>query len=386
MIPPILSLCARIEGHPTQRVLLERACESFSEWDTLLLVTEAHGMAPLLHKHLLLYQEFVPDNFFRGLRFLCLRHRQANLLLMDCLHQLLSLLEENGIPSLILKGAALCHTVYPEPEMRPMRDLDILLTKEDAAFAHRLLQKHGFVYSAEKSPQGYYHLPALLTTIGGMQICVELHHGLFPDDPPYYQQLTYADLYKKALPFTVGGITAFCPGPEDMLYHLYQHGFHAPLTFEPYKLISLADIVNLVEQKTETIDWGIMKNMYPQVLQALPLFHHLTPWSDAALQKVPFQVQKRPEHTGKPYAGWPRNTFSGKSRRKRLLLLCETIYPGKWWLMLYYNTNSILSVIFCRAIQHPLHLLRWIKVYARMYRKKKGAPEQAVRFKENQSL
>lgn len=374
MLSPILSLCARVEGSTILGQQLNTACDGFTEWDSLLSEAESHGMAPLLQKHLSVYRERVllPDTFLRGLRFLCLRHQQANLLLAENLRQILVLLEQKGIPSLILKGGALSQTLYPEIGLRPMRDIDILLSKEDADFTHTFLQQHGFVCSTEKTPQGYYHLPALLKTINGMQICVELHHGLFPDDPPYYQQLTYEDLYRKAKPFNIGGTTAYSLGTEDMLYHLYQHGFHAPLTFEPYKLISVADIVSLVEQQVHTLDWDFLGKQYPQVVKTLPLFHYLTPWSSTVLQKLPLLLPCSAKKSGAPYQGWPRVSMAKKRTTTHLQLLRETLLPGRWWLMLYYNPDGVFALIFCRLVQHPLHLLRWVKIYGLLFLKKRG--------------
>lgn len=376
MISPILSLCARVQSHSGQQLLLEKACNGFSEWETLLSDAEAHGMAPLLYRHLSFQEGLAPATFLRGLRFLCLRHQQANFLLMECLRQILLLFKQNSIPSLLLKGGSLCQTLYPEVGLRPMRDIDILLKKEDAFLAHDILQNHGYVCSTEKTPKGYYHLPALHKKLNGMEICVELHHGIFPNDPPYYQQLSYKDFYRTAQSFEIEGTTAYTLATEDMLYHLYQHGFHAPLTFEPYKLISIADIVSLVEEKAEELNWNLLEKKYPQVLHALPLFHHITPWSNALLQKVPFLIQTRPRHVAKPYSGWPRCTFVKEKPASRLKILKETLFPGQWWLMLYYNTNGVCSLIFCRIVHHPLHLLRWVKIYGGLFLKRGGGLSQ----------
>jgi len=95
-----------------------------------------------------------------------------------------------------------------------------------------------------------------------------------------------------------------------MLWHLFQHGFHAPLTYEPYKLISAADIVGLVESQVDTLDWEKIRKVYPQLFRALPLFHHLTPWHDAVLRKIPNEKRRRrstPSGAGDSYKGWPRS-------------------------------------------------------------------------------
>jgi hypothetical protein len=44
----------------------------------------------------------------------------------------------------VLKGAALAHLVYPEPLLRPMRDIDILVRAEEVYRGYALLPQIGF--------------------------------------------------------------------------------------------------------------------------------------------------------------------------------------------------------------------------------------------------
>ncbi len=370
--PSILSLCARIEAHDLQRRQLATACNNFRQWDELLYQAEEQGMGPLLHMHLAAIEKEAPDTFLRGLRFLSLRHQQANILLMKSLHRILSILEAEGIPSLILKGAALCQTLYPRIGLRPMRDIDLLLAKEDVYHAHALLQKEGFRAPAADIPKDYLHLPPLYQKVDDMQICLELHHGLFPNDPPYYQPLSFEKLYQNKLAFKVNGITAYTLATEEMLWHLYQHGFHAPLTYEPYRLISVADIVSLVEDKMKEIDWEKITADYPQLFRALPLFHYLTPWNNTVLTKFSFKKETTLSGIGESFKGWPQLKLTQWRAKGILRSLRLTLFPPRWWLMLYYSTGeNALASIWCRLARHPIHILRWMKIYGTIFLQKK---------------
>jgi len=363
----ILNLCARIESHGQQHRRLTAACSNFSQWDKLLYQAEDQGMGPLLHRHLAAVEGEVPDTFLRGLRFLIIRHQQANILLTRSLHFILSLFEEEGIPSLVLKGSALCRTLYPEIGLRPMRDIDLLLAREDVQHGHALLQEKGFRASTAALPDGYFHLPPLFRMVDGMQICVELHHGLFPDDPPYYQSLSLVELSRNALAFEVDGLTAYTLANEEMLWHLYQHGFHAPLTYEPYRLISVADVVSFVEHNVGELDWEKIRGVYPQLYKILPLFHYITPWNDTVIAKILYEKHTVPSAVGEPFNGWPRQRFTSVGDKKLLAFLWHTFVPGQWWLMLYYSTEGLLSFLWARLVRHPLHILRWLKIYATAY-------------------
>ncbi len=359
----ILSLCSRLRPHPKQQQRLAAACADFTHWDDLLRHAEEQGMGPLLHSHLTAIEVDLPDTFFRGLRFLCLRHQQANTLLMQCLHGLIEMLKEEGINCLVLKGAVLCKILYPDVGMRPMRDIDLLLAKEDVEHAHAFLLKNGFYRSTTVMPDDHYHLSPLYQPVGGMQICVELHHDLFPDCPPYYQSLPFADLYQNAQPFDVNGATGYALATEEMLWHLYQHGFHAPLTYEPYKLISSADIVSLVEEKFEEIDWGKIESIYPELFNALPVFHYLTPWNEKVLEKISIKGKAVSFGTGEPFNGWPRLRLSQQKERGFLEILHYTFLPGQWWLMVYYAPKGRFSYLWCKFYRHPKHVFWWVKLY-----------------------
>lgn len=372
MTPSILNLCARVKTHALQRRQLAKACNSFNQWDDLLYQAEEQGMGPLLHRHLAEIEGEVPGTFLRGLRFLSLRHKQANVLLMKSLHHILSLLEAEGIPVLVLKGAALCHTLYPEISLRPMRDIDLLLAKEDVQHAHAFLQKKGFRTSTAVLPDGYFHLPPLFKNVDGMHVCVELHHDLFPDDPPYYQPLPFAELYQNRLVFEVEGMPAYTLATEEMLWHLYQHGFHAPLTYESYRLISVSDIVGLVEDKVKELDWEKITAIYPQLFRALPLFHYITPWNDTVLTRIPFNKRVAPSGVGESFKGWPRVQLTQQRNIGAVEILRHTLFPAQWWLMLYYSTgDGLLSSIWCRLVWHPMHVLRWVKIYGSIFMKAK---------------
>jgi hypothetical protein len=373
-VDQILNLCARVQQHPVQHHSLVKACSVFSKWDILICRAEEQGMGPLLHWHLTTFEESLPDSFLRGLRFLRLRHRQANALLAQSLRYMLELLEAEGMPSLVLKGAALCRTLYPDPGLRPMRDIDLLLAKEDVQRAHVFLQEKGFRASTSAIPEDHFHLPALYHDVDGLQVCIELHHDLLPNCPPYYQPLLFADLYSNALAFDVDGITAYTLATEEMLWHLYQHGFHAPLTYEPYKLISVADIVSLVEKKFAEIDWLKMELEYPQLLRALPLFHHITPWNDEVLEAMPFSSKVIPSKVGERFTGWPYFRLSEQRERGFIEILRYTFFPGQWWMLMYYTPESRLSYIWSRLVRHPMHIFWWIKLYWNIYLKENTPP------------
>ncbi|WLE98911.1 MAG: nucleotidyltransferase family protein [Candidatus Electrothrix communis] len=360
---PLLRLCARIEPHPLQQEMLAQACSGFQAWDDLIQQSEVHGIAPLLLHHLLLAEINPPDHVLRSLRLLTLRHRQTNILLTETLGRVLTILEVAGIPALVLKGAALCQSLYPEPGLRPMRDIDLLVPWDQALPAHTLLQQHGFQDPSVFTPEDHLHLAALYQEVDGIQVCLELHRSLFPDCPPCPKRIDFSELYQRAKAFEGNEVSAFTLGNEDMLWHLYQHGFHAPLPYEPFKLISAADIIGLVEARLDAIDWDRIKSVYPHLLAALPQLHSLSPWNEAVQERLGFGTESRPSGVGKSFTGWPRRKLAEQKGRGVKLILRDTFLPPDWWLRIYYAPKGQIGRLWSLIVQHPLHVFWWIKLY-----------------------
>ena len=77
---------------------------------------------------------------------------QQNKTRLELLRSVVAQLREAGIPSLMLKGAALSLAFYRDPGLRPMRDVDLLVPKERSADAARKLVELGFKPEGGKFP------------------------------------------------------------------------------------------------------------------------------------------------------------------------------------------------------------------------------------------
>ncbi|MBR3355519.1 MAG: nucleotidyltransferase family protein [Oscillospiraceae bacterium] len=71
-------------------------------------------------------------------------------------NMLFQLLEENGIPCIILKGAAAA-MYYPNPSLRTMGDVDILVKRADFYKAVDLIENNGYKLAHEKQVDAYHY-------------------------------------------------------------------------------------------------------------------------------------------------------------------------------------------------------------------------------------
>lgn len=139
-----------------------------------------------------------------------------------------------------------------------------------------------------------------------MPVCIEIHHGVYPDCPPYYPEVNFEKLLATAREISIEGIVALTLGDTETLHYLYQHAFRTPLAYESYKLINVADITSFTEKLFHNIDWSGIRREYPQVFNVIPLLHHISPWD---FEKIPRDFVSERDHRRrlKPQAfvGWP---------------------------------------------------------------------------------
>jgi hypothetical protein len=355
----LLALCARADGKPAPDQQLARQANNFTEWTEVSAQAETHGLGPLLYIHFKTAGVSLPITIKRELQGLYLRHCHANKVRAQALAEILTAYQAAGIEALVLKGAALAHLVYPEPGLRPMGDLDLLVKKAEARRAQQVLAELGFnapLPGPDDNLPGK-HLAAATRHSQGLLTSVELHHNLFNIGTPASLELD--ELVAPPRPFALEGQTAYTLPYEEMLWHLCQHLI---LISQPFRLIWLADIVGLAERFSTEIDWIRVERHYPLVLSTLSLFHFVTPLSDTLCQHAPLKIGSAPQGIGQEFQGWPRTSI----RRQRaagkgyVRLLADTFFPSEWWLRLYYGLGSARPLFWHRWVRHPLRILGFI--------------------------
>jgi len=159
----------------------------------------------------------------------------------DNRREVLLALNRAGISCLVLKGAALGHILYTEPEMRPTRDLDLMVSSPDLDATRTILEGLGFLaLDGVKTGQ---HIPRLQRTAcrGGSSFAVDLHHRLVPSEI-YGIPLLELDSFWENSVIHNGPFGQYMTlGRLDHLLHLHLHLFHH--IFYNFRLMHLVDLV-----------------------------------------------------------------------------------------------------------------------------------------------
>lgn len=353
----LLTRCAGVELTPAQLNQLAAQAGHLSDWSALPAAAEAQSLGPLVYYHLKAARVDYPTPVKRDLQGLYLRHRHANTVKLAVLVEILAALEAAGIEALVLKGAALATLIYPEPGLRPMRDLDVLVHPAQVRQAQGVLGELGF--NAPLPPPGSplpdKHLAVASRRQDGLTVSIEVHYNLF--EAFQSASLTLEALTGPPHPFKLNEFTAHTLGHEDMLWHLCRHiAYHASI-WEPIRLIWVVDLVGFAEQFVEQIDWPHLARLYPPVLKLLSLFHFVTPVSDRLRQQAGLKLDRAPQGIGLEFDGWPRRRGAQLQAQSWSEIARATFFPSEWWLRLHYGLDCMQPLFWYRWVRHPLYIL-----------------------------
>jgi hypothetical protein len=368
----LLASCARVDCDAKQYDRIARTAAQVADWESFAALSELHGMAPLVYRHLLAARVPLLPTVKRELQGLSVRHRLANQVRTRVLIEILSRYELAGIRVLVLKGAALCHLLYPEPGLRPMRDLDLLVDPTDLIGAQRTLAELGFDAPLTVAGQSrdHRHLTAATRQVEGFIVGVEVHHNLFEKgSSPILMGLD--NLTSAPLAFTLGsgGPAARNLGYEDAMWYLCQHLMESTNVFSSVGLIWVSDVVSFAERYINQIDWVKVTRQYPLVLSTLSLLHFLTPLSDSLVTRAGITLGREPPGMWDDFRKWPRTSPEAMTGKGYFRTLHAALFPSEWWVRLYFAIGSAEPLSPRRRIQHLMYLLtRFFHVAQRSWR------------------
>ncbi len=371
----LLALCARAEGHPIFYEQLKNQLRDFTAWRELPAQAEQHGMASLLWHHIQRAGINIPPETKQALIGLYLRHRIFNQAHTQVLLEINSLFEAAGIRPLVLKGLALAHQYYPDPALRPISDIDLLLNQADVLPALDLLAGAGFRVDTPTSKLLPKELTADSPLRDGLRVHVELHHF-----DPRSRSIVDHSLDDEFIGFdappqsiAIGDGSVYMPDPMDTLDYLFRHFTrHLFVSTDSNPLPSkwIADVVSLVEHHAETMDWDSLRKQAPALLNRLEVIYSLTPLPERLAAVIPIRQIQPPDGVGKYPQGWPQQVYPEWKRMGILYYLRRTFAspayirhtfsaPSNWWLRLYYGINAD-SVFWYGQVAYRMQVLKMI--------------------------
>lgn len=116
------------------------------DWDYILARAGLEGVTGLIYDRLKKnrLEQFVPGSILIRFESVYYTYFAQNALFYEELSRVSAALEKGGIPVIMLKGVFLAAGIYENIALRPMRDLDLLVKKEDILSVVETLGQSGY--------------------------------------------------------------------------------------------------------------------------------------------------------------------------------------------------------------------------------------------------
>ncbi|RJQ18901.1 MAG: hypothetical protein C4560_06705, partial [Nitrospiraceae bacterium] len=254
----LLLLCARPRTTDKERKeLIHHLVKTKPDWEKVADLAASQGTAPLLYFNLKDIKGYapVPGDVMDKLKSAYLGNAARNMYLYSKLQKVVRALDEHGVDVMVLKGAALAGTVYPDIGLRTMADIDLLVKHEHLDRVRDIMSGLDYEAQTEAGPEEWYrkkhfHLPVYLHK--EKSTAIEIHWHITQDP----EGIDIGKWWERAGKAELHGVRALIPSPEDMVFHLCLH-LHQESTIEKAALRGLCDIAGTLRYYEKEIDWTL---------------------------------------------------------------------------------------------------------------------------------
>jgi hypothetical protein len=182
--------------------------------------------------------------------------RLINQIQLETLSEILVRCKSLLPPITLLKGSSTGSELYPQPHLRVIRDLDLLVDPKDQPKLERILVEMGFQQRSTISPAFYAtHHHSMPFYHHGKDVWVEVHRGLFP----HKSQLAKAPVFSpqnitaESRPSLLKGIPVMRLSTELQIVYTASHW--ALDLKRKGGLFPLLDIIYLLRRAQQNIRW-----------------------------------------------------------------------------------------------------------------------------------
>jgi hypothetical protein len=245
--PEVIFLLAALRGAaPAATSQVVDAAREVGDWKAVASLAQRHAVGPWLLR-VVSCPEIAPlvaPDAFSALRAQTAAATIAGLALAQAMEEALLALEAEGVPVAVLKGAVIAEQFYPDADLRPYRDIDVLVPLDAhervaavcAKLGYVVAEDHGGTHAAHEGTCETPFETAYVHEQSGLSLDVHYDHlqvGLRPRE--------LDSLWQRSEPWVFHRARARCPGLNDLFLslavHLHRHGFERLIWFKDLDLI-----------------------------------------------------------------------------------------------------------------------------------------------------
>ncbi len=303
---------------PHQELLLksallsgEEALDAWRKWQNKIdweehLDQGSFRLLPLLYVNL--QKHGVDDPSMGKLKGIYRNAWSKNQTLFHEMAKVVGYLQNAGIKTMLLKGASLSLLYYKNNGVRPMADIDVLVSFKQARQACELLQKARWISPLPLSELDFIfgHAVQLKNSLDKE---FDLHWRPFNSCGDEHEK----DFWDRAMPVKMANVNSLAPNPTNMLFHVIIHG----MAWNPIPSIRwIADAITLINSNDFTIDWQQLTNMARKHYLSLRLKNGLQYLYDNFHPSIPSSAMKSAANLPVSYLEKIEYSFMMRNRDK----------------------------------------------------------------------
>jgi len=307
------------------------------DWNYIFNTAQAHGLLPLLHKHL--SKADVPLHFLSRLKRESVANSQSILHLIAKQLRVYKLFKENEIPVALFKGPLLAQMAYGDFSLRQAGDIDMLIHRQHFTRARSLLESLGYeMYPKLTAPQLASHLNnhcEIQFVRDDWFTVVDLHWDLAPRS--FVFKLKADEVMSRLQSVSLAGTVVETFSAEDSVLYQAMHGAkHLWRCLE--WITALAETI----RATPSINWDVVIDRAVQAhatrilalgLRLVENFCH-TPIPNAvdpdrSMQRMAQNIREQIFATGGPAHSTETNLYNLRimdRKRDALLSACRALF------------------------------------------------------------
>ncbi len=240
-------------------------------WARLIPLTNHHRVGGLLFYWMrnLKLENSVPLRVYKNLKDIYESYSNVWENHGQVLKKILMGCHEREVDVMMLKGAQIAHTDYPDFSLRPIDDIDLLVRQPDRSKVIKFMLEMGFnLYETNQTCDKFF----VRNRQPGKPIFIEIHSSL--QTRIRLNRAFNIDInqfWKGAQEFTADGYSFVQLSPTDNLIYLGAHFSHHHFS----RLIWAYDIALLIHRHREEVDWEKLKDLCGRMKIRNPLYHSL---------------------------------------------------------------------------------------------------------------
>ncbi len=218
--------------------------------DLLFRYAAQSGVAQVLYKMLQKRDDTsFSEQFVLKLRNEYLKTLVVNTNLVNKAQEINSVLQDNGISVVFLKGILLAPFLYEELSFRPMSDIDLLIPEKDVEKAYDILIANGAILAdpEERDQPSNHHLPMIIFKSAP----VEVHRFLFPEHSDYF--ILPGNIFENSITWSDGAVSLPGPSYVDSFIYMAVHVYYTFLR-GGMRLSWMNDFYNFCKQGERHVD------------------------------------------------------------------------------------------------------------------------------------